>query len=85
MNERPSYLTWMVCFLAGSVAGAGAALLMAPQAGKVGRNRMSHKLRHPAGILRALRDRMAGQATSASAIRSGRTAPPQEAAAVPPA
>lgn len=59
MNERASYFTWMFCFFAGSVAGAGAALLLAPQSGQASRDRIGRKLRYSAGSIRALKDRVA--------------------------
>ena len=33
MNQRTEYWTWLSCFLVGSIAGAGAALLLAPESG----------------------------------------------------
>jgi gas vesicle protein len=86
MNERPSYLTWMFGFLAGGLAGAGAALLLAPSSGQASRGRIGRQLRYSAGSIRALKDRVARRGaeiraaayrgleedTSARAPRAGR-------------
>jgi hypothetical protein len=54
MNERTS----IVVFLAGGVAGAVLALLLAPQSGPMTRNRIRRTLRETADSARALTDRV---------------------------
>ena len=61
MNERTEYMTWLCCFLAGGIAGASAALLLAPQSGRDTRGRMSRRLRRAARSARKLRDRAVDQ------------------------
>jgi gas vesicle protein len=58
MNDRTSYLTSVLCFLAGSLAGAGVALLLAPQAGHVTREMMRRRLRDTADSARHVKDRV---------------------------
>ena len=58
-----SYSTMTIAFLAGGLAGAAAALLLAPQSGAVTRAIMGRKLNEASGSARDLRDR---------AIRRGR-------------
>ena len=43
MNESTTCSTKMACFLAGGLAGASVALLLAPQSGKVTREAMGRK------------------------------------------
>ena len=57
MNERPPYLSSMLCFLAGGFAGAGLSLLLAPRSGRATRQIMAGKLSEGADSVRALRDR----------------------------
>lgn len=57
MNDRTTYATWMLCFLAGGLAGASVALLLAPQSGKATREAMQGKLRETADSARGLKDR----------------------------
>jgi gas vesicle protein len=45
MHDRDEYLTWALFFIAGGLAGAGAALLLAPQAGRDTRGRVGRRLR----------------------------------------
>jgi gas vesicle protein len=45
MDDRTAYFNWMLCFLAGGIAGAGVALLLAPQSGRSTREMMGRKLR----------------------------------------
>lgn len=61
MNERTEYMTWLCCFLAGGIAGASAALLLAPQSGRDTRGRMGRRLRRAARAARELRDRVVDQ------------------------
>jgi gas vesicle protein len=61
MNERTEYMTWLCCFLAGGIAGASAALMLAPQSGRDTRGRMGRRLRRAARSARALRDRVVDQ------------------------
>jgi gas vesicle protein len=58
MNDRTMYSTWMLCFLAGGLAGASAALLLAPQSGKATRDAMGRKLRATADSARELKDQV---------------------------
>jgi gas vesicle protein len=58
MNDHTSYLTSALYFLAGAVAGAGVALLVAPQAGELTRAMMGRKLRDSAESARQLKDRL---------------------------
>jgi gas vesicle protein len=62
MNDRTTYSTWMMCFLAGGLAGASAALLLAPQSGKASRDSMRRTLRDTAESARGLKDRMVRRA-----------------------
>ena len=57
MNDRTTYSTWMFCFLAGGLAGASVALLLAPQSGEATREAMQRKLRETADSARGLKDR----------------------------
>jgi len=56
MNEHTTS-TWMLGFLAGALAGASVALLLAPQSGKATREAMQGKLRETANSARGLKDR----------------------------
>jgi gas vesicle protein len=58
MNDRSTYSSWMFCFLAGGLAGAGVALLLAPQSGKATRESMRRELRGTAASARGLKDRV---------------------------
>ncbi len=58
MNDRTTYSTWMFCFLAGGLAGAGVALLLAPQSGKATRESMRRELRETADSARGLKNRV---------------------------
>jgi gas vesicle protein len=58
MNDRTAYSTWMLSFLAGGLAGASVALLLAPQSGKATRESMRRKLRETDASARALKDRV---------------------------
>jgi gas vesicle protein len=62
MNDRTSYVGCTLGFLAGVLAGAGAALLLAPQPGRAARERVGRQLRHRAGSIRALKERLARRA-----------------------
>ncbi|HSF14926.1 MAG TPA: YtxH domain-containing protein [Vicinamibacteria bacterium] len=57
MNECTTYSTKMVCFLAGGLAGASVALLLAPHSGKNTRAAMRQKWRETADSARGLKDR----------------------------
>jgi len=61
MTDRTTYFTWMSGFLAGGLAGASVALLLAPQSGKATREAMQLKLRETADSARGLRDRAVRQ------------------------
>jgi gas vesicle protein len=56
MNDRSSYLPSLFSFLAGTLAGAGVALLMAPQAGKDTRAMLRRKINDTADSARTLKD-----------------------------
>jgi gas vesicle protein len=58
MNQRTEYWTWLSCFLVGSIAGAGAALLLAPESGRETRGRVGRKLRRAARAARDLNHRV---------------------------
>lgn len=78
MNQRIEYWTWLSGFLAGGIAGAGAALLLAPRSGRDTRGRVGRKLRRAARVARELRDReLVDQ--SALAGNGGRAAPREPA------
>ena len=51
------YSTWALCFLAGGLAGASAALLLAPQSGRDTRKAMRRQLQESTDSARGLRDR----------------------------
>jgi gas vesicle protein len=56
MTDHTSYLAPPLYFLAGAVAGAGVALLLAPQAGRVTRRMIKRRLRDTADSARDLKD-----------------------------
>ena len=62
MNDQTpggtSPLSWMLYFLAGGVTGASLALLLAPQSGRVTRQRMQRKLSDTAGSARDLKHQL---------------------------
>jgi gas vesicle protein len=58
MSHRTSYLNPVLCFLAGSLAGAGVALLLAPQSGKDTREAVRRTLRETDDSARELKDRV---------------------------
>jgi gas vesicle protein len=58
MNQRTEYMTWLCCFLAGGIAGASTALLLAPQSGRDTRGRMGRRLRRAARSARELSARV---------------------------
>jgi gas vesicle protein len=58
MDDRTAYFTRMLCFLAGGLAGASVALLLAPQSGKETREAMRRKLRETDHSARELKDRV---------------------------
>ena len=57
MNKRTDYLTCMLFFVAGGLAGAGGALLVAPASGQDTRGRMARRLRHAGRSARDLTER----------------------------
>lgn len=59
MDDRTTYFSRMLCFLAGGIAGAGVALLLAPQSGRSTRETMQRGLRDGADSARRLRDQIA--------------------------
>jgi gas vesicle protein len=58
MNARSPYLMSILGFLAGGIAGAGIALLLAPQSGKATREMMARKVSDGAHSARSLGDRV---------------------------
>jgi gas vesicle protein len=60
MNENPVQSS-ILFFLLGGLAGAGAALLLAPDSGVATRNRLAQKVRDGADGARDLRDRVLRQ------------------------
>jgi gas vesicle protein len=62
MNDRTTYSTLIYGFLAGGLAGASVALLLAPQSGKATREAMRSKLRETADSARGLKDRVVRRA-----------------------
>lgn len=58
MENRGQYVNSMMFFLAGGLAGAGAALLLAPQSGQVTRQKMSQRLRDTTDAAREMKDRV---------------------------
>ncbi len=84
MTDHTSYLAPPLYFLAGAVAGAGVALLLAPQAGRVTRTMIKRRVRDAAtsardltdDVLRRgeeLRDEGAQRLTEAASVLSGRS------------
>ena len=59
---RSTYTTLMFGFLAGGLAGASVALLLAPQSGKATRGAMRSKFHETADSVRGLKDRVVRQA-----------------------
>jgi gas vesicle protein len=58
MRHRTSYINPVLCFLAGGLAGAGVALLLAPQSGKTTREAVRRTLRETDGSARGFKDRV---------------------------
>lgn len=58
MSHRTSYLNPVLCFLAGGLACAGVALLLAPQSGKDTREVVRRTLRETDDSARELKDRV---------------------------
>jgi gas vesicle protein len=58
MNARSPYLSSPLWFLAGGIAGAGIALLLAPQSGKAIRQMMARKVSGGAHSARSFGDRV---------------------------
>jgi gas vesicle protein len=56
MTDNTSYPAPPLYFLAGAVAGAGVALLLAPQAGRLTRRMINRRLRDAATSARDLKD-----------------------------
>jgi len=57
MSDRTSSSTWLLSFLAGGLAGAAAALLLAPQSGQATRQAMRRRLQETDEMARKLKDR----------------------------
>ena len=58
MNDRDPYFSLLLCFLAGGLAGASVALLVAPRSGEATREAMQRKLRETADSAIELKDRV---------------------------
>ncbi len=73
MNERSDYLTWALFFVAGSLAGAGSALLLVPQSGHDTRGSVARRLRHAGRSARDLAERSVrhGDELGGAAVLSG--------------
>jgi gas vesicle protein len=72
MNDHTPYLAPPLYFLAGAIAGAGVALLLAPQAGRVTRKMIQRRLQKTAASARELKDdvvRRGGELRDESAQR----------------
>lgn len=57
MNDRRFYSTCMLGFVVGGLAGAGVALLLAPQSGRATRDAMKRSLHDTAASARGLKNR----------------------------
>ena len=58
MNERLPYLSSMLWFVVGGIAGAGISLLLAPQSGKATREMIARRVNGGADSVREFRDRV---------------------------
>ena len=58
MNDRTMYSTWLFYFLAGGLAAASVALLLAPQSGQATRDAMRRRLRETDDSARVLKNRV---------------------------
>ena len=58
MTDRIAYITPVLCFLAGGLAGASVALLMAPQSGEATREAVRRKLRETDASARELKEKI---------------------------
>ena len=58
MNDRTSHLTTICSFLAGGIAGATAALLLAPRSGRDTRQAIARKAGDTADSARGMKDRV---------------------------
>jgi gas vesicle protein len=58
MTDRTPYITPVLCFLAGGIAGASVALLMAPQSGEATREAVRRKLRETDASARELKEKI---------------------------
>jgi gas vesicle protein len=65
-SHSASHSALTLSFLAGGIAGAAAALLLAPQSGKVTRQLMGRKLNDTAASARELKGRMLGKLNDAA-------------------
>jgi gas vesicle protein len=59
--DCPSHFSWMLYFLAGGVAGASVALLLAPRSGQATRDMMRRTLSEAADSARELKDQVIRQ------------------------
>lgn len=76
MHDRTEYMTWLLFFAAGGLAGAGAALLLAPQSGRDTRGRVGRRLRRATRALRRERGRAAEGPAPVGAQDDGLGVPP---------
>lgn len=67
MNEQlpPPYFSFVACFLAGGIAGAGLSLLLAPRSGKDTRQLMASRLKGGAHSVRSIRDKVVARGEQA--------------------
>jgi gas vesicle protein len=70
-SHSASYSALTLSFLAGGIAGATAALLLAPRSGKVTREIMGRKLNDAADSARELKGRMADKMSDAAESARG--------------
>jgi gas vesicle protein len=74
MNDRVPYATPILCFVAGGIAGATAALLLAPQSGRATRESMARRVGKSADSVREMKDRVlqkGGEVWEETAARVG--------------
>jgi gas vesicle protein len=71
MHDRTDYVNAMMFFVAGALAGAGGALLLAPQSGRDTRGRLGRRLRRAGRSARDLSEKVVrrGEELGAAAVR----------------
>jgi hypothetical protein len=71
MNERSPYVSSILFFLAGGLAGAGASLLLAPRSGRDTREAIARRVGESARSVRGLRDRVLTRGRDAASAIAG--------------